>query len=268
LEIKVFLYTWIGVTFLLLFMSMFGFSLPQNTLFIYGFMFLIPILFMILALFRNRIFRRGFKRPESHRKYLQFTYGWRILVPFSTFTLMFYYSIYGFHDPRYFMIPFVVFFFFTAVYMIFDGPLTKQGEIVILFEMLSPLLNNFHEAQRYWERIAKKLEQMLNAGNIGLTSKDLVYYFSKKLLETTDDISTDLVSIRDWMLGRRRSCFEALQHINPEIKLAPCKRNVFIESILAHPDVMIKYIFAAILIAIFLVSNPDFVTTLLKYLGL
>jgi hypothetical protein len=179
---------------------------------------------------------------------------------------MFYYSVYGFYDRRYFMLPFFTFFSFTAIYMIFDGPLTQEGEIAILFEMLSSPLNNFHEAQQYWKRIAKKIESMLRAGNIELSSKDLVYSFSKKLLETSDDISNDLLSIRDWMLGRRRSCFEAIKHINNEINLVPCKRNVFLDWVLTSPDAIMKYVFAGILIVIVLAISPNSISSILNFL--
>jgi hypothetical protein len=176
---------------------------------------------------------------------------------------MFYYIVYGFHDPRYFMLPLVVFFFFTAIYMIFDSPLTQEGEIVILFEMLSSHLSNFHEATQYWKKIAKKIENMLRAGSIQPSSKDLAYYFSKKLLETNDDISNDLLSIREWMLGRQRSFLEAIEHINPEIKLVPCEKNIYLDWILKNPDKMIKYI--AILIAVLAALSPT-LSSVLNYL--
>lgn len=254
LGLRVFLYTWFGMAFLLLFMAMFGFALLQNTLVLYGFWFFVPIIFVILVSQRNRLFRNGFKRPDSHRKYLQFTYIWPTLVLVSTIAAMFYYIVYGFHDPRYFVIPLVVFFFFLAAYIIFDEPLTQEGEIAILFEMLSSYSNNFHEAQQYWKRIAKKVESMLRAGNIQLSSKDLVYSFSKKLLETNDDISNDLLSVRNWMLGRQRSCFEAIKHINSEVKLVPRQRNILLDWILKNPDKTIKYV--GLLIAVFAALSP------------
>jgi len=263
LGLRVFLYTWFGMAFLLLFMAMFGFPLLQNTLVLYVFWFSVPILFMIPVSQRNRLFRNGFKKPDSHRRYLRFTYVWRIFVPVSTFAVMFYYIVYGFHDSRYFVLPLVVFFFFTAVYMIFDDPLTQEGEIAILFEMLSSTLDNFHEAIQYWKRIAKRIESMLRAGNIQLSSKDLVYSFSKKLLETNDDISNDLLSIRDWMLGRRRSYFEAIRHINREIKLVPRQRNILLDWILKNPDTTIKY--AGLLIAVFAALSPT-LSVVLNYL--
>lgn len=263
LGLRVFLYTWIGMTFLLLFVTMFGFPLLQNTLFFYGFWFLVPILFVILVSQRNRLFRNGFKKPDSHRRYLRFTYVWRVFVPVSTFAVMFYYIVYGFHDPRYFVLPLVVFFFFMAVYMIFDEPLTQEGEIAILFEMLSSTIDNFHEAIQYWKKIARRLESMLREGNIQLSSKDLVYSFSKKLLETNDNLSNDLLSIRDWMLGRRRSCFEGIKHINREIRLVPRQRNILLDWILKNPDKTIKY--AGLLIAVFAALSPT-LSVVLNYL--
>lgn len=266
LGFKVFLYTWVGGAYLLLFLATFGFSQLQEPIILYGLWFSIPILFTILAFRRNHILRNGFKKPDSHRKYLDFAYGWRILVPVLTFLVMFYYFVYGFYDPRFFMLSFVTFFFFIALYMIFDGPLTQEGEIVILFELLSFSLNNFHEAQQYWKRIARKIERMLRAGNIQLSNKDLVYRFSEKLLTTDDDVSNDLTCIRDWMLGRRRSCFEALSHISSEIKLVPRQKSIFLDWILKNPDKMVKYVFAGFLVTIALALKPDSINSILTYL--
>jgi hypothetical protein len=264
LAFRVFVYTFVGGVFVLLYLVMLGFPL-QNPWIFYGLWFIPIIPFMILALGRNHILRNGFKKPNSHRKYLQFSYFWRKAVPILTVLVMFYYVVYGFHDPKYFTFPLIIFFFFTAVYMIFDGILTQEGEIAILFEMLSFSLNNFHEAIQYWKRIAKRIERMLRAGNIQLSSKDLVYYFSKKLLETNDNLSNDLVSIRDWMLGGHRSCFEAIKHINRETKLVPCKRNAFLEWVLTSPDIIMKYVFAGVLIGIVLAINPNSISSILNY---
>jgi hypothetical protein len=59
----------------------------------------------------------------------------------------------------------------------------------------------------------------MRIGEVRVYRSDLVYYFSKKLLETNYDPSNDLIRIRDWLLGDQRSCYEALTHIIPKNKI-------------------------------------------------
>jgi len=186
---------------------------------------------------------------------------------------MFFYFVYGFHDPRYFILPLIVFLFMVPLFMILDRPLTEEGEISILFEMLSHPINNFHEALQYWKKLAKKIEKRFKAGNIQLSHKDLVNNFSKTLLEKNEDISNDLTSIRDWMLGRSRTCLEGLRHIYPEIKLLPCEKNVLLDWLLKNPEATLNYFFKGILIAVVVALtviglNPNLIGDILKYLPL
>jgi hypothetical protein len=271
LGFKVFFYTWIGSTFLLLALASYGIALPLNTaldqIIFYAVWFLIPILSLIPVARRNHFFKKAIEKPNSHRKILKFHYSWKILVPILTGLLMFYYFVYGFHDVRYFMVTIPVFFFFSALYMIFENPLTQEGEIYILFELLSSPITNFHEAVKNWERLAGKIEKMLRFGEIQVSSKDFVHNFSKSLLENTGDFSNDLISIRDWMLGRTRSCFEGLKHIYPEIKLTPCKKNFFIDWGYQNPEKVLKYGFTGFLILAVIIFSPDSLSSILKYLG-
>jgi len=162
--------------------------------------------------------------------------------------------------------------------MIFSGPLTEEGEIVILFELLEKPITDFHEAVKYWKKFAEKIDKMLKVGNIQVTdkegNKDLVYYFSKKLLVTTDDISKDLLSIKEWMLGKKRSCWEAIRNIGNssyyeelDFQLAPYPKNVFIAWVLKNPEMVIKYVFNIVLIAVLVVLSPEFLSRILSYLS-
>lgn len=275
LGLTVSLYTWFGGAFLLLFLILVYPPISENPAVFYGIWYSLPIVFFLVALGRNRILLRRLKK-KGHRDYLDFAYIWGKLVLILTFILVVFYFILGFNDPKFYMLSGFSFFFFIALYMIFNDPLTKEGEIVILFELLSHPITNFHEALKYWKKLAEKIESMLRVGNIQLSNresnKDLVYYFSKKLLETTDDISNDLLSVREWMLGRQRSCLEAIRHIGnsdnkkSDIQLVPCQKNVFIAWFLKNPDVMTKYVFNGLLIVILIVLSPDLIGGILSYL--
>jgi len=174
----------------------------------------------------------------------------------------------GLKDPKFATLSLFSFCFFISLYMIFENSLTEEGEITILFELLSTSINNFHDALKYWEKLAKKIERMLREANIQLSSKDLLYHFGKRLLETTDDISNDLLGIREWMLGRERSCFNGLQGLNPKIELEKCKRNFILEWFYQNPDKLVKYGVASIIFVIVVAFNPNSITTILKELGI
>ncbi|HML02654.1 MAG TPA: hypothetical protein VK487_04690 [Candidatus Bathyarchaeia archaeon] len=164
-----------------------------------------------------------------------------------------------------------VFLFMVPLFLIFDRPLTEEGEITILFEMLSSSINNFHEAQRYWRRLAKRIEELFEFGNIRLSRKDLIYNFSWTFLEGNRDLSNDLISIREWMLGRTRTCLEALRNIYPKIELLPCERNIFLDWLLKNPEETLNFVFKIIVIAVAVVLtivglNPSIIGEILKYL--
>lgn len=270
LSVEVFIYGWMGGIFLSLFIVMFVPSIFSAPFMLYLIWFSVPIALVIALLRRNHFLTSRFNE-KMHRYYLEFTYRWRILVPLVTFMLMFYYFVYGFSDPRYFTLSIVLFLFMEPIFKILDRPLTEEGEIFILFEMLAHPIENFHEAVEYWKKLAKKIEKMFKAGNIQLSRKDLVYNFSKTLLEKNEDISNDLTSIRDWMLGRARTCLEGLRHIYPEIKLLPCEKNVFLDWLLKNPETTLNYFFKGILIAVAVALtviglNPNLIGDILKYL--
>jgi hypothetical protein len=68
------------------------------------------------------------------------------------------------------------------------------------------------------------------------------------------------------MLGRRRSCFEALSHISSEIKLVPRQKSIFLDWVLKNPDKTVKYVFAGFLVTIALALKPDSINSILTYL--
>lgn len=272
LAFEVFIYGWTGGIFLSLFIVMIAPWVFSAPFVLYLIWFSFPIAFIIALLRRNHLLTSHFDE-KRHRYYLEFTYRWRILIPVITFFLMLYYVVYGFHDSRYFTLSIVVFLFMVPIFKILDKPLTEEGEISILFEMLSHPIDNFHEALRYWKKLAKKIEQMFKAGNIQLSRKDLVYNFSKTLLEKNEDISNDLTSIRNWMLGRARTCLEGLRHIYPKIRLLPSEKNVFLDWLLKNPEATLNWFFKGILIAAAVTLtviglNPKLIGDILTYLNL
>lgn len=276
LGLTVSLYTWFGGAFLLLFLILWYPPISENPIIFNGIWYSFPIAFFIVALGRNRILLRRLKK-KGHRDYLDFAYIWDKLVYILTFIVVVSYIVLGFNDPKYFMLSGFSLLFFIALHMIFSDPLTEEGEISILFELLSHPIEDFHEALKYWKKLAEKIEKMLKVGNIQIankeSNKDLVYYFSKKLLETTDDISNDLLSIKEWMLGKQRSCWEAIRNIgksdneDSDIKLVPIQANVFIAWILKNPDVMIKYAFYGVLAIISIVFSPELIDSIRSLLN-
>ena len=178
-----------------------------------------PIILLFLLFYRNRFFI-GHINQKSSSGFIYFSHWWRRAIPVSTVFLMCYYFFYAFtQDYRFFTIPFVVLFFMLAIFEIFDNPLTEEGEIYILVQSMISNSNNFEKVEFFWKKIAKRIEKKLRIGEIRVSRSDLVYYFSKRLLQTNDDLTNDLISIRNWLLGNQRSCYEALTHIIPKNKM-------------------------------------------------
>ena len=179
----------------------------------------IPAMLLFLLFYRNRFFINHINKKSSSG-FIYFSHWWRIGIPIMTAFLMFYYFFYAYtRDFRFYLIPFVVFFIMLAIFDIFDKPLTEEGETYILIDSVIQNLSNFEKVQFFWKKVAKRIEQKLRIGEMRVYRRDLVYYFSKKLLETNYDLSNDLFSIRNWLLGYQRSCYEALTHIIPKNKI-------------------------------------------------
>lgn len=240
--------------------------ISEQAIAVYVIMFSVPIALIIVAFCRNKLLRRTLKKT-GHENYLRLAYNWRKMMFILTAVLVIFYYIMGLRDSKLTMLSFFSFFFFMSLYMIFENPLTEEGEVSILFELLEQPITNFHIAREYWERIARKVQRKLGDANIHLSSKDLVYHFSKKLLVTDDDITDDLISIRDWLLGRQRSCFDGLWGLNHKIELEESKRNFMLEWFYQNPDKIMKYGFAVIALVIVVAFSPNSIVTILKYLG-
>lgn len=235
-----------------------------------------PILLAIVALFRNRILERAFRRM-SHVGYLQFALFWRIF-PLFVIAVSFSWSLYTFRDPSFLLLSLTFAFLCIPLYFIFDHPLTYEGTVQILFEGLFSSFNNFRERQSYWRRISKIIEGLLKIGNIQVSSKDLIFHFNKKLLETNEDISDDLRNIQAWMLGRQRTCLNSIKNIFPEVKIEPYTRDSFLRRVLENLTPiqanLIKFfaswMFAILLLIIVLIIHPellpDFLKSLFKWL--
>jgi hypothetical protein len=179
----------------------------------------IPALLLFLLFYRNRFFITRINKKSSSG-FIYFSHWWRRGIPVATAFLMLYYFFYAYtRDFKFYIIPFVVFFIMLAIFDIFDKPLTEDGETYILIDSAIQNLSNFKKIYFFWKKVAKKIEQELMVGEVKVSRSDLIYYFSKKLLETNYDLSRDLIAIRDWLLGDQRSCYEALIHIVPKNKM-------------------------------------------------
>lgn len=208
-------YAFFAGAFLMLFLIAQYPNIFGNMTLSYAILFSIPTIIVIFAFSRNYLLRRRL-RVKGHKSYLEFTYIFRKLVYILVLTLVIAYSINGISDSKFFLLALFSFFAFMPFKMIFDDGLTEDGEITILFELLQPPIRDFHNARRYWKKVAQKVEDKLSEANISLSSKDLVYQFGKKLLVTDDDkeISDNLICIREWLLGRQRSCYDGLWWLN------------------------------------------------------
>jgi hypothetical protein len=260
-------YGWFSGIFLSIYLIALYPPISEQAIAVYVIWFSLPIALAIVAFYRNKLLRRSLEK-NGHERYLHLAYDWRKMVFILTAILIILYYIMGLQDSKFTTLSFFSFFFLMSLYMIFENPLTEEGEITILFELLEPPITNFHNAREYWEKVARKIQDKMRRANIQLSSKDLVFHFSKNLLVTNGDISNDLISIRDWLLGRQRSCFDGLWRLNQKIKLEQCKRNFMLEWFYQNPDKLVKYGFAVIVLGIAIAVAPSTITTILQYLGL
>ncbi len=58
-----------------------------------------------------------------------------------------------------------------------------------------------------------------------VSNEDLNLHFSEKFFKTKYDFTADLVCIRDWLLGKQRSCYDSLAHIVPKSKIRQISPN-------------------------------------------
>jgi len=235
-----------------------------------------PILLTIVTLLRNRILERVFRRL-SHDGIFHFAVFWKS-YPFFVIAFSFLLGLGTLRDPIYVLSSFSFFSLSISPYLIFEHPLSYEGGVQILFEGLFSSIDDFSKRQYYWKKISKTIEDLLRIGNIQVSSNDLIFHFNKKLLETNEDISDDLRSIRAWMLGEQKTCLDSIKSIFPEVKIEPCTKVSFLRRALGNPTPtqasLIKFfaswIFAILILLILLISHPelldDFLKSLLKWL--
>jgi hypothetical protein len=271
---QVLLYGWVAGIFFDLFLGLSGppfESVAANPDTFYAISFIFPIILFLVLLRRNSFLTHINKKNAGG--YLEFGRIWRILIPVSAgFTILFYvtYAV-QFHAIKFYVLPFVLFFIFAVIFQIFDKPLTNEGEIYISFDMVMKNIQNgnFNKLQANWKGLANKIEHQLKNGEIYLSRKEIVYFFSVKILQTNDDLTNDLECIRNWLLGNQRSCYEALTHIIPKEKFGKNSPNWFVK----NPERTIRYVLAGflsiiLLILVFVSSDITLKTSLLVIIGI
>jgi hypothetical protein len=263
------LYGFFAGAFLMLFLIAMYPTIFGNQLLNYVIWASVPITIVIFAFLRNILLRR-LLRLSGHRHYLDFSYNFRKLVYACVFTIVIVYTILGYSDSRYYLLATTVFFGLMPFHTIFQDSLTEKGEIVLLFEMLSPPIKDFSETRKYWSKIAIKVEDKLSDSHITVSRKQLVYQFSKKLLICEDDkeITDNIGCIKEWLLGNQKSCYNGLWWLDKNLVLSQKKDNFMLKWFFEHPDQLIKYGFALIILAVVLVTNQQSILTILQYLGL
>jgi len=255
--IQLFIIGWLAGICFNIFLGLSGspfFELPANPIAFYPIALAFPVS-LLLIMSRRNAFLTGRINEQSSDRILDFYYGWRYLIAALIVMLAVYYSIYGFHEFRFFVVPLVISFYLFGIFTIFDKPLTQEGEIYILFNTLIKNSSNYGKLQSYWKKASKKIERQLRRGEIAVSRNDLNYYFSKRLMETKEDITNDLICFREWLLGNQRSCYDALVRFVPKEKIHQCSKDT--QSWFSkNPDKVVRYIFAAFL-AGYLVVYPN-----------
>lgn len=228
---QLFAYGFIAGIFVNLFIGLSGLPYSEFSANLFGFYaicFAIPIVLLSLLFNRNRFFISHINRRTSSG-YVYFSYYWRIAIPSFTAVLMLYYFFYAFtRDIRFFTMPFAILYIMLSIFLVFDNPLTEDGQTYILVDSAIDNIGNFRKVMFFWKGIAKKIEQELRIGEYNVSRYDLIFYFTQKLLETDNDLTNDLISFRNWLLGNQRSCYEALTHILPKNKIK--RQTGFLES--------------------------------------
>lgn len=233
---------------------------------------LFPTLFTVVALFRNRILERLF-RKLSHDGIFRFAVFWKSYL-FFILVLSFFFGFYTFHDPLFPLSLLAFLLLCLPLYFIFEHPLSNEGAVRILFEGLFSSFNDFPMRNYYWKKISKIIENLLRIGNIHVSSNDLIFHFNKKLLETNEDISDDLRSIQAWMLNERRTCLDSIKSVFPEVKIEPCTKISFLRRASENPivqanliKVFASLIFAILMLIIVLISHPELLWDFLRSLS-
>lgn len=218
---QLFAYGFIAGIFINLFVGLSGLPYSEvsaNPYAFYAICLIIPAILLFLMFYRNRFFE-GHINQKSASGFIYFSLSWRIAIPASTTVLMFYYFVTALRDFRFFVMPFAILFIMMSIFVVFDSPLTEEGEIYILVDSAIKNLRNFKKVLFFWKRIAGKIEKELKLGDYRVSRNDLVFYFTQKVLETNENLDGDLISFRNFLLGEQRSCYEALTHIIPKNKI-------------------------------------------------
>lgn len=227
LGFQLFAYGFIAGIFVNLFIGLSGLPYAEfsaNLLGFYAICFGIPAILLWLMFHRNRFFTNRINKKTSSG-FIYFKRYWRVAIPSFTATLMGYYFFYAFtRDYRFVVLPFAILFIMISIFQVFDSPLTEEGEIYILAESAIDNFTCFRKVQFFWKYMAGKIVRELKIGEFCVSKSDLVYYFSEKLLKTNKDLSKDLIDFRNFLLGKQRSCYEALIDIVPEDKVKRQKR--------------------------------------------
>lgn len=273
-ELIVFPCAFVGGTFFVLLVQLM-FAASNFSVFLILWLFF-PILLTIVALLRNRIIERVFRRL-SHDGIFQFAIFWNS-YPLIVIAFSFFLGLMALRDPLYLLSSLSFLLLSIPLYFIFEHPLSQEGAVQILFEGLFSSIDDFPRRQYYWKKISKIIENLLRIGNIQVSSNDLIYHFNKKLLETNEDISDGLRSIQAWMLGEQRTGLDSIKNTFPEVEIEPCTKISFLRRVLENPTPiqanLIKFfaslISASLILIIVLISHPellgDFLKSLLKWL--
>jgi hypothetical protein len=178
-----------------------------------------PALLLSVLLYRNRFFLKKINEKTAGN-FIYFAHWWRRAIPLFTAFLMCYYTFVALtQDFRFIAIPFACLFFMISLFEVLDKPLTDDGETYVLIESIIRNGNNFKKVQFFWKKLTFRIEDLLKNGQYDVSHNDLLVYFNEKFFETSYDFSADLISIREWLMGNQRSCYEALTHIVPKNKI-------------------------------------------------
>jgi len=82
---------------------------------------------------------------------------------------------------------------------------------------------------------------------------------------------SDLEEIKDWILGNRRLCIEAIKRIencdkDSNLQLVPCDKNFYLSWISRNPEIMIKYLFLGTLTVVAIIFSPSLSYDVLSHL--
>lgn len=225
---QLFLYGLIVGVFVNLIIASFGMpylQVPSNPLAFWAICAVFPAILLGLLFYRNRFFVKRINQQRAGN-FIYFTHWWHRAIPILTAFLVGYFVFVALsQDIKYVTISVVTFFILFGVYQIFDNPLTNDGEIYVLVDSMISNGNNFKKVQFFWKKLTPKIENQLNEGAFQVSNEDLNLHFSEKFFKTKYDFTADLVCIRDWLLGKQRSCYDSLAHIVPKSKIRQISPN-------------------------------------------